>query len=348
MARPYEQRLKSISIADIVDYSEGEPLDGSSFLLGNYELVGHGRVTSPTCGMFSNLFLGCDCVEKHDRVTLDGVVHRGEVHIHKPVFLSCDKPSCPVCKDSWANREAMAIEHRLAEGSKHFGQVEHLMISVPYCDYGLDIDVLREKIIKLLKGRGIVGACLIPHGGRYANPVEARRKGVVAGWRLSVHFHVLGYILGAYSKCRHCERKWNCDPACDGVDSRLWKAFNEDGYYMKVFGKRKSVFKTARYLLGHSTMKRNSVRSHIVTWMGCVSYRKMKVTKDMRKALCPICHEPMVLLRYKGLNLDMWMLIYGGSCDVPLKEETDWSLEESESVWERYIPSVSYGYYSES
>ena len=331
----------------VVAQFEGEPLDGSVFLLGSYELVGHGDVTNANCGLFSSLFYGCDRVDKHDVTTLDGVNHAGMVYIKKAVFFSCDKPSCPICYKSWAVREAMAIERRLAESSKRHGQVEHLMISLPVSDYGLDIDVVREKVNKHLKKLGVVGGVLIPHGGRYTDPVKARRKGIAKGWRLSVHFHVLGHILGGYSKCRRCKRKWNCDPSCNGFDSRAWKAYQRDGYYVKVFGKRKSVFKTARYQLGHATMKRGSVRSQVVTWFGCVSYRKMKVTAEMRKSVCPICQEDLLLLRYKGSKLDTLMLVYGGCCDVPLMEQPELKIFVPEVVWERYVPSVSYDYYSE-
>jgi len=278
---------------------------------------------------------------------LDGVNHAGKVHVSRPIFFSCDRPSCPICKPSWAVREARSIERRLAEASKRFGQVEHLMISVPMKDYGMDVKSLRKKVVKLLKERGVVGGCLLLHGGRYTNSKDARLKGIAKGWRWSPHLHILGHIFGGYSKCRHCKRKWNCDPLCNGVDARLWKAYQADGYYVRIFGERENVFKTARYLLGHATMKANSTRFQIVTWFGNVSYRKMKVTEEMRKAHCPICQESLLLLRYKGLKLDTLMLVYGGSCEVPLKEETDWSLEESVAVWERYVPSVSYERYSE-
>lgn len=344
MVRSYRERMKPISVADLESPFEDEPLDGSDFLFGDIQLVGHGSVTSPTCGLFRGLFLGCDRVKKHDVTTLDGVNHAGNVHISRAIFFSCDKASCPICKPSWATREARSIERRLAEASKHFGQVEHLMISLPMCDYGLDIDVIREKVVKLLKERGIIGGAMLLHGGRYTNSKDARLKGIAKGWRWSPHLHILGYIFGGYRKCRRCPRKWNCDPSCDGVDAKLWKAYQRDGYYVRIFGERVNVFKSARYLLGHATMRANSVRFQIVTWFGCVAYRKMKVTEEMRKAHCPLCHGDLLLLRYKGLKLNTLMLIYGGSCEVPLKEETDWAIEEPVAVWERYVPSVSYDY----
>ena len=271
------------------DYSEGEPVDSGNFSFGEFELVGHGKVTNGYCGRFSGYFYGCDRVELHNKTTLDGVNHAGKVHVEKPIFHSCNKPSCPICyKFGWAVREAKAIEARLKEASKRFGQVEHLSISVPVKDYGFDMESLRLKVIKHLKALGVVGGVLIVHGFRYADYEKAKRKKVVEGWRWSIHFHGLVYILGGYSRCRKCERKWNCLKGCGGFDDKAWQAFQKSGYYVKVFGKRKSVFMTAFYQLHHSTMRKDSVRFHVATWFGNCSYRKLQVTVELRKLFCPI------------------------------------------------------------
>lgn len=324
-------------------HSDEEPLDGSDLGFVGYELVGHGNVTNSNCGVFAGCFNGCDRVELHDKTTLDGVNHAGKVHVAKPIFHSCNRPSCPICyKYGWRIRLAKSIEAHLREASKHFGQVEHMMISVPVFDFGLSLEVMRKKVNGLLKKRGIVGGNIILHGGRYANFEEARRKGIAQGWRWGVHFHILGFILGGYSKCRHCERKWNCSAGCSGFDARAWKAFNEDGYYVKVFERRKSVFWTLAYELKHAIIKRDSVRPRVSTYFGVCA--RMKFTPEVRKALCPICEEPLVRLRYNGSKLNTLMLIYGGSCDVPLEEDAEWSVLEKEVVWERYVSSVSFGY----
>ena len=60
---------------------------------------------------------------------------------------------------------------------------------------------LRNKVVKILKSRGVIGGCLIFHGFRYNN---------VRLWYWSPHFHVLGFVLGGYSRCRNCKDKWNC------------------------------------------------------------------------------------------------------------------------------------------
>ena len=322
-------------------------LEGDFSHFGDFELVGNGDVTSDRCGTFSGYFYGCDRVELHNKTDLNGINYAGKVFVKKAVLHGCNKPSCPTCFESWVIRGAMAIEARLKEGSKHFGQVEHLTLSVPEKDYSLPFERLREKAKLLLKARGVVGGCLIFHGGRYANPIEAERKGVVVGWRWSPHWHVLCYIFGGYRKCRRCPTKWDCKADCSGFDSRAWKAYLKDGYVTKVFGKRKSVFLTAKYQLSHATIKRDSVRFHCFTYFGNVAFREMKVTVEMRKAFCPLCEHDLLKLRYNGLDLHILYLLHVKNIWVPREEDADWSILEKEVVWERFVSSVSYGYGNE-
>lgn len=257
---------------------------------GDYQLVGNGEVTNQFCGKYIGL-KGCVRVGLHKLITLDGVNYSGKIFRRK-VHHWCDKPSCPVCfKSGWAVREASSIKARLIEASKRFGVIEHLSISVPVKDYGLDLKAMRLKAVKLLKARGVVGGCLIFHGFRY----NLRKS-----WYWSPHFHVLGFIFGGYSTCRNCSRKWNCLKGCGGFDDRAWQLFQKDGYYVKVFGKRKTIHGTAWYQLNHASVKKGVVRFHVATWFGNCSYRKLKVTVELRKAFCPICQHDLVKLRYFG------------------------------------------------
>jgi len=259
---------------------------------GDYQLVGNGSQTNQYCGRYIGL-KGCLRTDLHRIMTLDGVNYAGKIFRRK-VHHFCDKPSCPVCfKSGWAVRQAHNIEARLREASKRFGQVEHLTISVPAKDYDLDLKPLRLKVIKLLKARGVVGGCLIFHGFRY---------NLSNGWYWSPHFHVLGFILGGYRKCRTCVRKWNCLSGCGGFDDRAWQAFQNDGYYVKVFGKRITIIGTSWYQLNHSSIKKGVKRFHVATWFGNVSYRKLKVTVELRKAVCPICKHDLVRIRYFGVK----------------------------------------------
>ena len=262
------------------------PEEGSYGSHGEFQLVGHGQQTNGKCGTFS-AFYGCVRSELHHIRTLHGVNYTGKAYVRK-VFHSCDKPSCPICyKYGWAVREAMKIEARLKEGHKHFGAVEHIVASVPIRDYGLDFNELRLKAVKALSARGIVGGVLIFHGFRY----NLRHY-----WYWSPHFHVLGFILGGYM-CRGCKK--GC-VGCSGFEGRTRRMFETDGYIVKVLGERKTIGGTAWYQLNHASIKVGVRRFHVVTWFGNCSYRKLKVTAEMRKQACPICNHELVKLWYFG------------------------------------------------
>ena len=257
---------------------------------GDYRLVGNGEVTNGNCGKRVSL-KGCLQIEKHNVTTLDGVNYAGKVFVNRVTF-HCDKPSCPVCyKRGWAIREAGRIEARITEASKRFGQPEHVVVSVPVKDYGFDLPQLRKKAVNVTQKRGVVGGCFIFHGFRYRQ---------WKGWYFNPHFHCIGFILGGYAICRNCKRKSNCDSNCNGFDSRAWKLFQEDGWYVKVMGKRKTIFGTAWYQLNYASYAIGGQRHTVATWFGNCSYRKLKVTPEVRKKLCPICQSELVRIQYSG------------------------------------------------
>lgn len=255
---------------------------------GEYELVGNGKITNEFCGKYLGL-KGCVRTDLHEKVTLEGENFEGKVYV-QIVHHYCDKPSCPICfKSGWAVREADRIEQRLKEGRKHFGQIEHIVISIPSKDYGLSFPSLRKKALKVLSECGVIGGVMIPHAFRYS---------FKKNWYFSPHFHVIGFILGGYGRCRHC-KGGNCY-ACDGFEGRVYRAYRENGYIVRALGERKTIFGTAWYQLNHASIRANVKRSHVATWFGICSYRKLKVTVEKHKALCPICNEELEKLYYMG------------------------------------------------
>lgn len=164
MVRSFKDRFKPISLSDIVSRIEGEPIDGNDLGFIGYDLVGHGKVANGLCGVFTGYYCGCDRAELHDYVDLDGVSHKGMVHVDHAIFHSCNRPRCPECmKYGWRVRLAKSIEAHLREASKHHGQIEHLMISVPRSEMHLSMEVVKKKIIRALKKRGVIGGNIIPH-----------------------------------------------------------------------------------------------------------------------------------------------------------------------------------------
>jgi hypothetical protein len=317
-------------LGDHVD--EVEP-DSVSRLFGEFNLAGHGVVTNSSCGVFKR-FVGCNRVELHDKVTLDGVKYRGKVFVKK-VFFSCGKPSCPICSMfGWSVREAERIESRLAEASKLFGLVEHIVCSVPVRDYGLKFECLRRKVVDVLSAHGVVGGVLIFHRDRYD-----RRREFGKRWFVSPHFHVLGFVLGGYGECRHCPKfksrgEFTC-AGCSGFEARARREFRKSGYIVKVLGERESVGGTAWYQLNHSSYRVGAKRSNVATWFGCCSYRKLKVTVEVRRSVCPICQQDLERLRYIGNNPEI-LSLYGLRRRVGVREKLDFladGFEDGRLVW---------------
>ena len=286
----------------VEDVAEPE-LENAWGRYGDYELVGNGKVTDANrCGKFIRYY-GCLHTESHDKATLDGVNHAGHVYVKK-VFHSCDKPTCPVCfKRGWAVREAGNIESRIKEAEKRFGLAEHIVVSVPQKDYGLSFEALRLKIVKVLAARGVLGGVLIFHAFRYHRSDETY-LGETAHWYWSPHFHVLGFVDGGYSDCRHCSKTTLECLTCSGFDGRTRRCFEKDGYIVKVLGKRKTVFGTAWYQLNHASVKPGVERFHAATWFGTCSYRRLKLKKGdrIKRDVCPICGSDLLRVRYVGLG----------------------------------------------
>jgi hypothetical protein len=288
---------------------------------GGYELVGHRRRTNGNCGKFKH-FSGCLNVELHNAVRwFFPKLKKNSVFV-KPVYWSCDKPTCPVCyMYGWATREACRIEARMKEASKRFGLAEHIIVSVLPNDYGLSLEASRAKCRKILADRGVIGGVMIFHGFRYRNRWFARRKNLPIGWFWSPHMHVIGFVGGeGYGKCRTCSfnpelvHNWDKCKDCNGFEGltrRLWEkegGRGGSGYVVKVKEKRKTIGGTAWYQLHHASIRRGSKRSHAASWFGVCSYRKLKLINGADvgiKHKCQICHSDLVRVRYLGVFKDL-------------------------------------------
>jgi hypothetical protein len=271
---------------------------------GEYELVGHGNQTNPECGSF-NKFMGCLNVDLHNQSRwVFNDLKKDSVFV-KPIYHSCDKPTCPVCfKFGWAVRQAYRMEKRLKEASNRFGlHVEHIVASPRSEDHGLSLEDLRKKAVKLVSNRGVIGGSVIFHGFRYANREESVRKGVPFGWRWSPHFHILGFVGGeGYGRCRTC-KGGDCY-ACKGFEGITRRENKKDGWVVKVLDKRKTVGGTCWYQLNHCSVRRGSKKSHAATWFGACSYKKLKLINGKDTGIhhkCPICGSELARIRYLGV-----------------------------------------------
>jgi len=260
---------------------------GKPSLFQRWEQVGSREQTNAKCGTFGFLH-GCSHKELHDTI-VEGVSWKGKDYM-KPVFYSCDKPTCSVCfKDGWAARQAKKGELRLAVASARFGgKVEHIVASVAPKDYGLPYEVMKESTRKALARRGVVAGAMVPHA--------FRGKKV---FREGFHFHVMGIFEGeGYDRCRHCVGA-DCHE-CDCFEGRTRRLRKEDGYLVKVLEERRSVGGTLAYELNHASVLKGVVRFHVLTWFGLCAYNNMPHVED-KKMVCPICALELEKHTYIGV-----------------------------------------------
>lgn len=254
-----------------------------------YQQAGFGGRTSEDCGRFSH-FVVCEDVEHHKGIIIDGQDFTGKLAV-SVVPRFCHRATCCVCfARGWATREAHQMEARLDTAvERGLGEVEHIVLSAPMAESDLPLDVLKEKARVAGEVRGITGSGTIFHGRR-------NKYGMLV-W--SVHFHALGFVDGGYV-CRKC-KYWGvtkkkgyfcrCEDFCEGFEQRTRRAFEKDGWIVKVEEKRKSVFGTAYYQLHHSTVKVGLRRNHVVTWNGNCGNRKFKGKKAKAVIKCPVCRK---------------------------------------------------------
>jgi hypothetical protein len=310
------------------DFDETDFADG--IVLGDtcgQRLVGHGAVTREgLCGQVRGVRV-CLNVHLHGQMTLDGVNHAGQVYYEK-IRHSCHKPSCPTCVDTWVQVEAWRMTGRLGEASKHFGQVEHIVVSVPQKDLHLGTKKLVRKAQKILIGLGVLGGSILTHAFRY-RPNH---------WYLGMHFHSLAFVLGGYGRCRHCEKRLHraCSFDCDGFNARCYKEFLRSGWIIRIakdrcghVDERRSPYWTAKYELSHATYEKVSEkgkRIHIVSWFGVCSYRKLKWTPEVKKRVCALC----------GYKLMRAVFVGAGRFD--LMSERGWINETDEFDRPNFVP----------
>lgn len=229
------------------------PISPSSFLT-DYKLTGWG-MEKANCGTY--FIVGCLNVEKHRGMNLDGVNMEGKavLEVHRN---TCHRPLCPVCWESWANREVKRAIRRLQSFGIKGRNLKpiHVTVSVPLDDWELPLESMRRKVYGVLKRVHCLGGMLIFHPKRQRNDKS---------WYFSPHFHIVGY-------------GWIMDVRANYVHS---------GYIVKNIGIRKTLEGTIFYQLSHCG---HASGHHTVTWFGALSYGRMHLPKIVEeKPTCPLC-----------------------------------------------------------
>jgi len=222
--------------------------------------------------------------------------NKGKIFVNR-YQRSCYRASCRDCMPKWVNREADAITKRIQRFCKKNPRLKpiHIVVSPPTWDYTKGVSKLRKQASVISKSVGVKGSAMFFHPARFD-------RGMLPYY--APHFHMIGF-------------GWI-------EDTEL--LYKKNGWIVKNLGVRKTmgeVFGTVQYELTHTGIKK---RRHSVTWIGELSYRKLKVQKVNSKRLCPDCNRELQQLDY---TLKGWSLLG----EPP--PSTSWSGFVDSVGWER-------------
>jgi len=181
---------------------------------------------------------------------------------------SCYRPACKECYPKWIARQANVATRRIEEFKKNnMRQPIHLLLSVNPNQYRLPHKELKKRVKNILKIIEFDGGAIIFHPFKFRNNE----------WYYAPHFHIVGF----------------------GWRIKIFKGYGKFGWLVKDFGIRDSVFQTFCYLLSHCGIKK---KVHTVSWLGNLSYSKLKVPKEPRITCCPICGGEFMPIYYDGIH----------------------------------------------
>jgi len=217
------------------------------------------------CGTWKTM--GCINTEFHNQM---GFGRRTYV---KQFQRSCYRGSCKVCYQKWIAREANKATRRIEAYSNLSKENPiHILLSVPPNQYHVPVSVLRKKMSKIIKDINLKGALIIFH------PFKFRSK--ERQFYYAPHFHLIGF----------------------GYSSGISEAFGKHGWFIKNLGVRKSVFQTISYLMSHCGIRKGN---HTVTWVGRLSYSKLKLEKEPPHTHCPCCGAKFVEIYCNDIEYDI-------------------------------------------
>jgi len=244
------------------------------------------------CGIWKTV--GCLNSERHDRL---GYGRRNYV---KQFQRSCYRGSCKTCYRKWIARESNKATRRIQTYSDLSKEKPiHVLLSVPSSQHDLPVKLLRKKMSDIFKKIKMTGAMVIFHAFRFHQRTRE--------FYYSPHFHLVGF----------------------GRVFSISEAFVKYGWFIKNMGERESVFQTVSYLMSHCGIKKHY---HAVTWIGRLSYSKLKVEKEPPLTQCPCCGEKFVEIYHDGIH----PVVPPGKMYEGLVDELDWHEVKVDSTYFQY------------
>jgi len=183
---------------------------------------------------------------------------------------SCYRGACRTCYRKWIAREANKATRRIEAYANLSKQKPiHVLLSVPGYEYHKPVKEFREKMRLIINKINLKGAMVIFHPFRFKDSIRQ--------YYYSPHFHLVGF----------------------GYLQGIREAFSKYGWFIKFLGVRESVFQTVSYLMSHCGIKKHN---HTVTWLGSLSYSKLRIEKEPPLTHCPVCGRKFVEIYHDGVH----------------------------------------------
>ncbi len=212
------------------------------------------------CGLWKTV--GCLNEDAHKKLG------KGRIIYVKQFQRSCYRAVCKICYLKWIARQSKKATRRIEKFSElSFKTSFHLILCVPSSQRNLPIKLLRKRMVQITKIAKMNGAAVVFHPFRFDRKVRR--------WYYFPHFHLIGF----------------------GDKRKLPMAYGKFGWFVKYSEERRSVFQTFCYLLSHCGVKKGS---HSLTWIGSLSYSKLKLEKESDSTICPLCNDKLVPIYHEG------------------------------------------------
>jgi len=182
---------------------------------------------------------------------------------------TCKTAHCPLCFVSWINRQANRSARRFSKFAKNKKYYfRHIVLSPPQeRAKNMTNDELKKWLAFACKIAHIKTCAIVFHPFRFQDRERVQPYD-------SPHFHLL-----VYGKITNTVEFYN----------------KSNGWIIKNRGDMKTdvdIFNCVRYLLSHAGVKRGT---HVIRYLGDISYRKLKVEKEPQKHFCPYCYLPLTI-----------------------------------------------------
>ena len=217
---------------------------------------------SEFCGKWNRI--GCTNAEGHERLGL------GRKYLVKQFKNTCKSADCRECVDSWIIRNADRAAKRIEQFAKESGLPAFQLALCPSPEnQKKEEQELRSEVEVILKEINCKGGSLVFH------PFSPKPKSTE--WRYFPHFHFVGF----------------------GWMRVVKEIAQKHGWVVIYLRKRKYLFGTFCYLFSHCGIKKHR---HAITWIGDLSYGKLKIDKKPKSYKCPHCGRNLVPIFYDGVH----------------------------------------------